>query len=62
MAGDGKVYLLGESGVLTVLRAGGLEELHRADFGEDCFATPALEGDSVWIRTQGNLYRLGATR
>lgn len=62
VAGDGKVYLLGESGVLTVLRAGGLEELHRADFGEDCFATPALEGDSVWIRTQGNLYRLGATR
>jgi hypothetical protein len=62
VAGDGKVYLLGESGVLTVLRAGGLEELHRADFGEPCFATPALVDDSVWIRTEGHLYRLGAQR
>ena len=59
VAGDGKVYLLGESGVLTVLRAGGLEELHRADFGEACFATPALVDDSVWIRTEGHVYRLG---
>lgn len=60
VCGDGKVYLLGESGVLTVLAAGGLEELHRADFGEECFATPALVDDSVWIRTHGHLYRLGA--
>ena len=48
--------------MLTVLRAGGLEELHRADFGEACFATPALVDDSVWIRTDGHLYRLGARR
>ena len=59
VAGDDKVYLLGESGVLTVLKAGGLEVLHRADFGEECYATPALVGGSVWVRTQGRLYRLG---
>ncbi len=62
VAGDGKVYLLGESGVLTVLAAGGLEELHRADFGEACFATPALVDGSVWIRTDEHLYRLGSAR
>lgn len=60
VGGDGKVYLLGESGVLTVLAAGGLEELHRADFDEPCFATPALVDDCVWVRTQGHLYRLGS--
>ena len=58
VAGDGKVYLLGESGVLTVLKAGSLEVLHRADFGENV-ATPALVGGSVWVHTQGRLYRLG---
>jgi len=59
VAGDGKVYLLSESGVLTVLAAGGLEVLHRADFGEECFATPALVDGSVWIRTHRHIYRLG---
>lgn len=60
VAGDGKVYLLSESGVLTVLAAGGLAPLHRADFDDACYATPALAGGSVWLRTQGHLYRLGA--
>ena len=45
--------------MLTVLKAGGLEVLHRADFGEECYATPAVVGGSVWVRTHGHLYRLG---
>lgn len=60
VAGDGKVYLLSEAGILTVLRAGTLEVLHEADFGETCFATPALVDGSIWLRTDEHLYKLGA--
>jgi len=60
VGGDGKVYLLSEAGVLTVLAAGkGLEPIHRAEFDEPCFATPALVDGSVWLRTHEHLYRLG---
>ncbi len=61
VAGDGKVYLLSESGLLTVLAAGrGVEEpLHSADFDEPCYATPALEDGRIWLRTQGHLYCFG---
>lgn len=61
VAGDGKVYLLSDAGILTVLAAGkGLQPLHSADFGEECLATPALVDDSVWLRTMGHLYRFGS--
>jgi arylsulfatase A-like enzyme len=57
VGGDGKVYLLSKDGVLTVLRAGRtFEPLHRAEFGETCYATPALEDDFVWLRTETKLY------
>ncbi|MCR9246917.1 MAG: PQQ-binding-like beta-propeller repeat protein [bacterium] len=60
VAGDGKVYLLSEAGVLTVLAAGeNLEAIHTADFGETCFATPALVDGRIWLRTEGHLYCLG---
>ena len=60
VAGDGKVYILSESGILSVLGQGkGLEPIHTAEFGELCYATPALLDDSVWLRTHGHLYRFG---
>ena len=60
VAGDGKVYLLSESGILTVLKSGGdLQTLHRAEFGEACYATPALEDGRIWLRTRTRLFCFG---
>jgi outer membrane protein assembly factor BamB len=60
VAADGKVYLLSEAGLLTVLAAGqGIETLHTADFDERCYATPALEDGRVWLRTERHLYCFG---
>ena len=60
VAGDGKIYLLSEAGILSVLAAGkGLEPIHVADFGAPCYATPALVDGSVWVRTHEHVYRFG---
>ena len=57
VAADGKVYLLSESGILTVLPDdGGGVPLHTAEFGEACYATPALEAGRIWLRTASHLY------
>ena len=60
VAADGKVYLLSEAGLLNVLDVERrFEPLHTADFGERCYATPALEGGRIWLRTEGHLYCFG---
>lgn len=58
VAADGRIYLAGKDGKLTVIKAGGErpEILHQADFGERIFATPALVGDSLYLRTATRLY------
>lgn len=63
VCGDGKVYLLSEAGLLTVLAAGKeLKPIHSAEFGEPCFATPALVDNKIWLRTHGHLYCFGETK
>lgn len=60
VAGDGKVYLLSQTGTLSVLAAEkGLELLHVARFDEPCYATPALEGGRIWLRTEKRLFCFG---
>jgi outer membrane protein assembly factor BamB len=60
VAGDGKVYLLSERGRLTVVSAArDWKVLATADFGEDVYATPALAGGRVYLRTAGHLYCFG---
>jgi outer membrane protein assembly factor BamB len=60
VAGDGKVYLLNEDGQLTVLKAEGKwEVLHKAEFGEAGYATPALVDGRIYLRTGGHLYCFG---
>lgn len=60
VAGDGKVFLLSERGVLTVLKAGGeWEILASHDFGERAVATPAAVGGRLYVRTEDALYCLG---
>ncbi len=60
VAGDGKIYLLNERGRLTVVRAGrDWEVLGSSDFEEDAYATPALAGGRIYLRTARHLYCFG---
>ena len=57
VAGDGKVYLASEKGVVTVLRAGPhWEVVSSHDFGERILATPVINDGSVYLRTEETLY------
>jgi outer membrane protein assembly factor BamB len=62
VAADGRIYLASLAGKLTVVKAGGdkPEILHQADFGERIFATPALAGPNLYLRTQTKLYAFAA--
>jgi outer membrane protein assembly factor BamB len=60
VAADGKVYLTSEGGKVSVLRAGGeWEVLAVNDLGEEAFATPALSGGRIFVRTNAALYCFG---
>jgi hypothetical protein len=58
VAAEGKIYLAGEEGKVTVLKAGAQwEVLQTNDLDEACYATPALAGGSIYLRTNNALYR-----
>jgi outer membrane protein assembly factor BamB len=55
----GRVFCLNEDGVTFVVRAGDRFELVRANKladGDMCFATPAVAGDRLLIRTSTRIY------
>lgn len=57
VAGDGKVYLISRNGTVSVLEAGadwGIAST--GDFGEEVFATPAIDDGHLWVRTASALY------
>ncbi len=57
VAADGKIFLVSESGKVTVLKAGrDWEILSVNDLGEDCYATPAIGENAIYIRTRTALY------
>ena len=57
MAGDGKVYLASERGVLTVLKAGSnWEILSSHDLGERIMASPVIADGRIYVRTEAGLY------
>jgi outer membrane protein assembly factor BamB len=57
VAAAGHVYLANEDGKVAVLRAGREWELVALnDLGESCYATPALSGGSIYLRTMDALY------
>jgi outer membrane protein assembly factor BamB len=62
VAADGRIYLASQAGKVTVVKAGGdkPEILHRADFGEHIYASPALAGDNLYLRTRSQLYAFGS--
>ena len=58
---DGKVYLVSQEGVLTVISAQGQwQVLSTARFEEPVHATPALVGGRIFLRTAGHLYCFAA--
>ncbi|MEZ5356460.1 MAG: PQQ-binding-like beta-propeller repeat protein [Bryobacteraceae bacterium] len=62
VAGDGKVYLTSREGKITVLRAGAKwEPIASNDMGEECKATPAIDEDSLYVRTASAVYRFRST-
>ena len=60
VAADGKLYLASEKGKVSVVKAGAdWEPLHVADFEESIYATPAIDGGRIYLRTAGALYCFG---
>lgn len=62
LASQGRIYLLSEDGDAFVLRAGDrYEEVAQNSLGEMSLATPAADASSLYVRTQGRLYRIRKT-
>ena len=60
VAADGKIFLVSASGKVTVLKADGQWEiLATNDLGEEVWATPAIAGGNLYIRTRNALYSFG---
>jgi outer membrane protein assembly factor BamB len=60
VAGDGKVYLLSETGEMYVLRAGRKAEvLAKNELGERFLASPAVSGGRIYLRGDGVLFGVG---
>lgn len=57
VAADDKVYLVSQSGAVSVLKAGGeWQMLAVNNLDDECFATPAIADGRIYIRTRGALH------
>lgn len=60
VAADGKVFVVSEQGLVSVLRAGEeFEVLAVNDLADTCYATPAIADGRIYLRTRGMLYCFG---
>jgi outer membrane protein assembly factor BamB len=60
VAADDKVFLIGEGGAVSVLKAAGdWEVLAVNELDDECFATPAIADGRIYIRTRSALYCFG---
>jgi outer membrane protein assembly factor BamB len=63
VAADGKVFLANAEGKLTVLSAkGDWEVLAVNDLKDEAYATPAIVGSRVYVRTRAALYCFAAPK
>lgn len=63
VAGDGRLYLTNEAGTTTVIRAGKeFEILSENRLEAECLASIAIAGGTLFIRTRGELFSIGAGR
>lgn len=61
VAGDGKLYVLNEAGVLTVLKLGDEPEVVGvSEMGEEGLATPAISGGAIFLRGSKTLFCVGS--
>jgi outer membrane protein assembly factor BamB len=57
VAAAGHLYVLSKTGKLTVIKAGpSWEVISTNDFEDECFPTPAIADDSIYIRTRAAVY------
>ena len=57
VGGAGKVYMISQNGKASVLKAGGeWEVLAVNDLEDECYATPAIVDNRIYLRTRGTLY------
>lgn len=62
VAADGKIFMVSASGKVTVLKAGPQWEiLALNDLDEEVWATPAIAGNNLYIRTRTALYSFGTS-
>lgn len=60
VAADGKIFMLSELGMLSVLEPdGGLEPVSVSDLDDLCYATPAIADGRIYVRTRSTLYAFG---
>ena len=63
VAGDGKVYLAGEDGVVRILSAEApFAELAAVDMGAPCMATPAIAAGTIYLRCGTGLWAVAEER
>lgn len=62
VAGDGKIFVVSASGKVTVLKADAQWEILKMnDLDEEVWATPAIAGGNLYVRTRNALYAFGAS-
>ncbi len=60
VAADDKVFLIGQNGAVSVLKADGdWQVLGVNELDDECFATPAIADGRIYIRTRSALYCFG---
>ena len=61
VAADDKVFLIGQNGAVSVLKAAGeWEVLAVNELDDECFATPAIADGRIYVRTRSALYCFGS--
>jgi outer membrane protein assembly factor BamB len=57
VAADGHIFLVSNRGVLTVVKAGAtFERTHQHSLGEAALVTPAVDQNTLYVRTEGHLH------
>jgi hypothetical protein len=60
VAADDKVFVIGQGGQVSVLKAAGdYQVLAVNELDDECYATPAIADGHIYIRTRSALYSFG---
>jgi len=64
ISAGGRIYFASGEGVVTVIESGAdsIKVLARNDLGEPLFATPAVIGENIYVRTPTRIYAFAAGR